>query len=284
MSFIKWKISAIAKIAKNRTDNHKDLIMAITGPRGEGKSTFAYKLASRLSVTFNPKKDILYSIEDVLDWYTKNKNRVLIFDEAIAAHNREFFNEIQKKLIRMLNMYRDSCNVLLLCIPNFNNLDVQVRQLARARIHITERGKGLLLLPKLGVHLSDSWETEYNNKIEKQYVSNNRKVNYTRISTFQGFIYFTDLTDKQKETYEKIKQEKRNAVYKIKEEDTNIHDKVYTLLKEGKISSEGFNQICLSNGIPLDAMRKRMARKLGDEGRDTKIVPLFKKPVVTSNP
>ena len=274
---VHWTLKEVCEMSLDRLGNKKDAIICITGARGEGKSTFAYKKAIRLKLTFNPKKDILYSIDDVLIWYSKNKNRICIFDEAIAIHNREFFAKIQKKLIKILNMYRDSCNVLILCIPNFNNLDTQVRQLVRIRFHIISRGMGVMLLPKLGIHNKDIWETEKNSRIENYYNSKKKKVPYSSITTFAGFIAFDGLTVKQDEIYSKVKEEKRNVVF-----GDDIHEAVdpvsniYNLLINNKLTKEGFEGACLSMNMKLNTARIRMARMLKDDGKDTKLKPLYR--------
>ena len=135
-----------------------------------------------------------------------------------------FTKEEQKKLIKMLNMYRDSCNVLICCVPNFYDLDKQFRSLVKIRINIVRRGLGVLHVPTQSAYCSDPWDLRINEKIERKWLQKNVfKPNYKRLSTYRGMIAFNDLTPNQREIYEQIKQEKRQHL--ISEDDLSEEKK-----------------------------------------------------------
>ena len=87
--------------------NKFDGIIFIEGKRGLGKSTLAYKIATRLKtpIAFSPKRDIVYSRDDTLKHLATKKGGVIFSDEMInVAYNRDFYNEEQKVLLKALNM------------------------------------------------------------------------------------------------------------------------------------------------------------------------------------
>lgn len=273
MKKITWKIKEIAAIANKRVKIRKDMIICITGPRGEGKSTCGFHIAKELKMGFRPKKDIIFSLKKFKEWFKDNIKKAMMFDEAISMHNRDFFDKLQKEIIKILNMYRDSFNIIILCIPNFDNLDKQVRQLVRMRIHITKRGHGVLLLPKNSAHNQDIWDSANNGKIEYYALKKKKAIPWHKFSTFAGYIKFKDLSPKQKEVYLLVKKENRNEIF-FEYTDENSEDpmqKIYTLIVEGKMSMPGLKAIALSQGVKYNTLRRRIERMLQDNGMETKL-------------
>lgn len=215
MKYPVWELVDIYKILLQWQLNEFDGLVVICGHRGLGKSSSAVKLASKYR-DFNFEKNIIFKRDEIMNFLDKNKFSVMVADEMInVSYNRDFYSEEQKKLIKMLNMYRDNCNILIACVPNFYDLDKQFRQLCKVRIDIIRRGLGLLHMPLQSVFMPDKWDTDNNSKIEKGFLNNRGdfKPNYNRISTFRGYVKLDPLTLRQAEIYKELKERKRNVVF-----------------------------------------------------------------------
>jgi len=210
---LRFNIKNIYSIAKKRQANKFDCIMAICGDRGMGKSTLALKICLR-DKKFKMADDIAYSRDDIIQQLSTKKKGIILADEMImGSYNRDFYSGEQKKLIKIVNLYRDSGNILICCVPKFTDLDKQFMQFVVLRIDIHKRGLGFLHLPKRKIYDRDVWDIINNQKVEvksKLYLP-------TKFSTFKGLISFRDVTEKQRALYESIKQQKRNIVFEAEE-------------------------------------------------------------------
>ena len=127
MASVQWTIKNLVDIAKARQKNEFDVIQFWSGSRGNGKSTGNFKFCSRFE-GFKPWKDIVYSRKDVMAMMEARQFQIIMDDEAVrSGYKRNFYEEDQKKLIAMVNMYRDNFNIYTGCIPNFYDLDKDPR-------------------------------------------------------------------------------------------------------------------------------------------------------------
>ena len=134
-----WSIKDLVEIAKERRKNKFDIIMAVSGERGDGKSTLIYKFFSRFK-QFKPWRHMVYSRKDVMKLLEGTKLGCIFDDEAIrTGYKRKFMDSDQQLLIQMLNMYRDNFNVYAMAIPSFYSLDKDLRDLIKIHIHVIER-------------------------------------------------------------------------------------------------------------------------------------------------
>ncbi|MEX0597013.1 MAG: hypothetical protein WD512_10990, partial [Candidatus Paceibacterota bacterium] len=130
-----WKVKDLVQTIDRMIENKFDCVIAVDGKRSLGKSTVSYKIAKRVKNNFNPWRDIVYLRKDITKLYINHFKGVIWADEMInAGHNRDFYDQEQKKLIKSINMYRDNFNVFIWCIPNFLNLDTQLRNLVKIRL------------------------------------------------------------------------------------------------------------------------------------------------------
>ncbi len=271
-----WSIKDLVEIAEERQNNKFDVIIAVSGARGNGKSTLLFKFLSRFK-KFKPWKHQVYSRKDVMRLLEGSKFRFIFDDEAIrTGYKRKFFEEDQKLLIQMLNMYRDNFNIYVMAIPSFYSLDRDLRDLVKIHIHVIERGLGVIHIASEGALYSDDcWDVKYNKRIEENWARAKQKnPNYTpkynRLTTFKGYIKFGDLTPKQRELYEEVKVTKRKAVYeeemKSDEDRGGFYDKLIDRLKDGNITKETLQEICLANGLKYSSVCTMLNIKLTDEG------------------
>jgi len=240
-------------------------------------STLINKILLRIK-GFKPKKHQVYSRDDVINLLQNQEFGFCWDDEAInSGYKRDFYFKAQKELIKMVTAYRDNFNIYASAIPSFYSLDKDLRDLIFMHIYILERGVGVIFMPvKDNIHTVDAWDTKNNAKKEevwqlKKARDPSFKFPYHKLSTFAGYIYFTDLTKGQREKYETIKKEKRNAAFVDKEENgenkkENFLDKLYSKVLERKMTKEGLMQVCLMEGRKYSEIVTRLNQRLTDEG------------------
>ncbi len=266
MGHIVWSMSRLANILQHWQENKFDGIIVFDGRRGLGKSTGAVKLGCHFK-SFKIKKDVLFAREDIMKHLATKKYSIIIADEMInVTHNRDFFAEDQKRLIKMLNMYRDSCNLLIACVPNFYDLDKQFRGLVKLRINVVRRGFAVLHTPTQASYSSDPWDLKINEKIERSWIKKNiHTPNYSRLTTYRGVIKYGDLRCRQREIYEAVKQEKRGHVFakeaEVEEKKENdIYQKIFVRITEGGLNMDGIKEICTVTGMKWATVRDALTR------------------------
>lgn len=294
--FVKFKIKDIAKICKTRQLNELDAIIVISGSRGVGKSTCAWKIGKSkyFKKVFRPTRDILYSRNDIMHMMEKTKNGFFIDDESIrSAYKRNFQETDQKVWVQMLNMYRNNFNVVCLCIPQFFSLDKDLRNLCKIHIHVIERGKAVVHVAREDVLYSDDpWDIAYNKKIEESWAKKMKanpkfKPRYNRLTTFVGFLEFKKLSEKAKKQYEDIKEKKRKKVYdeemsqeggnKVLRHNTSAYDTLYKNLIEGKLTRQKLEDYCNLSGLKVTTVFTALSNRIRDNGVKDKLTVLLLK-------
>lgn len=263
MGYVIWRIKDVAEICRSWQDNEFDGLIVFDGKRGLGKSTGAIKLARAIRKgQFKIKKDIAFTREDVMDKLANNKNKITLADEMInVTYNRDFFSEQQKMLIKMLNMYRDSCNILIACVPNFYDLDKQFRNLVKMRINVVRRGVAVIHTPNQSSYTTDIWDMTINEKIERKWLAKGIfKPQYSRLTTFRGMLVYNALTPKQERIYKEVKEKKRNDVYLASKENQETKTKrkyfdIYTKWKNGDVLDEDLKVYCNVSGLSMSSLK-----------------------------
>ena len=276
MKVVKWSVKDIADILKARQANKFDGNLAVSGDRGNGKSTLINKIFYRFK--FRPKKHQVYNREDVINLLRKQKYSLCFDDEAVnTGYKRDFQNSGQKELIKVLTAYRDSFNIHASAIPNFFSLDKDLRDLFFLHLHVIERGISVVHMPLQGrLYSQDRWDSKYNAKVEELWskkIQRNPtfKPAYYKLSTFRGYLFFRDLTDKQKKLYEEVKEEKRRERYASEEElieqkERDFNERLYKLLVEKKLTRSGLVQYCLLEGKKYSSINSKLNSMLKDKG------------------
>ncbi len=274
-----WSITDLVDISKQRQQNKFDVIIAVSGARGNGKSSLLFRFFSRFK-PFKAWNHQIYSRKDVMNLLEKNKFGCIFDDEAIrTGYKRNFFDADQKLLIQMINMYRDNFNIYGLAVPNFYSLDKDLRDLIKIHIHVVERGLGVVHIANSGnLYSDDAWDVKYNKKIEERWSESkkknpNFKPKYNKLTTFRGYIRFPDLTPKQRLLYEEVKVTKRKAVYEeeMKQDSDDFYDRLITRLKEGDIGSNALQEICLANKLKLSSVKNLINVRLRDAGEKERL-------------
>jgi len=272
MVLIYWSIKDIVEIIEGCVENDFDFILMAEGKRGTGKSTILYKIADRIGrrgvVHFNPNVCLVYSRDEIKSLLANREKTVIFPDELInATYKRDFFQQEQKEIIKGLNMYRDSHNVFLGAIPDFRDLDGDMRKLTKIRISVIRRGIAeIRIQPKFEDFLQANEIRRKMTIKEKQdlKMEPNRKV---------GLLIFTDLTNRQKKTYKDIKKKKRGIAYGT-DEDLSLnpmqdwYKKLFERVIEKEVTSEALNTIARMAGKNPSAVRQRLHTMLRDSNKD----------------
>ena len=242
-----FSMKELREMTLMRRANKFDVNIVVSGARGNSKSSFLFKFLLGIP-GFKPWKHQVYGRKHVMHLLESQKRGIVFDDEAVSSgFKRDFYELGQKKLIKMLNMYRDNFNIYCSAIPQFYSLDRALRDLVKIHIHMIRRGMGVIHFSNSDrLYSDDMWDVKYNKKIEESWAKKiksnpNFHPPYHRLSTFKGYIVFGDLQKKQRELYEEIKQTKRKILYNQELRDSgemvieSTADFVTRILMEGDI-------------------------------------------------
>ena len=273
---VTWTIKDIVDILRERQKNKFDGNVVVSGSRGDGKSSLIGKIFYRFD-HFKPWKHQVYSRDDVIKLLKTERYGLCWDDEAInTGYKREFQNKGQQELIKNITAHRDNFNIFASAIPNFFSLDKDLRDLYFIHIHVIQRGVAVAHMPSPGrLYSTDKWDTDYNRKIEERWTKKIKKkptfkIPYQQLSTFRGYLYFEDMTLKQRELYEEIKREKRTKAFLTAKEQAGevqltFTQKLFNRLKEGKLTEDFLLQACLMEGVKYSSVRDTLNRMVKDE-------------------
>lgn len=232
------------------------------------------KLKEEKAYGFNPQKCLLYSRNEVIRffnlWHVSG-----IADEMInVTFNRDFYNEEQKDLIKMVNMNRDHCNLFVASVPQFQNLDSQMKNLCKIRLTVVRRGVAVIQTPNRTIYAKDKWDQATNEKIERDWIKKGiTNPHYSKLTTFRGIVRFPPLTLKQEELYQSIKNEKRAVIAKeqmgiVDEDERDDYQKAIDLLLKGSVrNSQVLDGMALTVGKDPEAFKRTISNRLKREGK-----------------
>jgi hypothetical protein len=230
---------------------------------------FLLELKEKKAYDYNPNNDLIYDqksmMRSLISW-----NKIFISDEMVGiTFNRDFQTDNQKKIIKLINMSRDHCNLIIACVPQFQTLDVQIKNLTKMRISVAKRGAGVVQTPNRIIYGRDRWDSTLNEKIEREWLILGKKPKYTKLTTTRGLIAFPPLTKRIEDEYHKIKNFKRTFIV---EKDMGIVQEqvkkepiqeIYEELIAGKIRNntqlEGF---ALAHKLDPEGVRGKLRRML----------------------
>ena len=271
-----WSLKEFTQVLRERQLNKFDCNIGISGKRGDGKSTFLFKIFNSFKKSgFVAGKHQVYSQDDVINLLANQQFGFCWDDEAInSGYKRDFQKIGQKILIKVVTNYRDNYNIYASALPFFYSLDVDLRALIFIHVHIIERGVAVILSPLTDkIHESDPWDTKENIKIEQRETARINKspklsFRYHKFTTFAGYIYFGPMTDKQEKGYKEIKGRKRSKNFGLEKgvEKLEFKERCYNLLVAGKMTNEGLLQACLLEDRKYSSTLAEINRMLKDNG------------------
>ena len=240
------------------------------------------ELIEKNGYNFRIKRNIIYRKEDMQN-FLNGWFGICISDEMInVAFNRDFYQEDQKNIVKMINMFRDHFNFTIACVPNFNDLDKQIKNLCKMRISVVRRGIAIIQTPNKTFYGRDKWDTDYNEKIERNWLMKKTKnPKYTKLTTFRGIIKFPKLSPKVEDKYQQVKNDKRNIIVKNDmgievKENISIEDKVVNrLIKGGVKNMQIIEGVALANDLTPDQLKGRIRSKLNAKGMNPSLSSYF---------
>lgn len=254
MPIVYWTLESFCDMICKRILNKLDAFIVIEGDRGLGKSTLAWKILKRIKRKmkkrglkqwqFRPKYDIIYTREEAIKFFHKWQHSAMLDEMVNVTFNRDFYNEEQKDFIKIVNMNRDHNNVCVACIPAFKVLDSQIKGLTAIRLHVYRRGIAIVHFPNKSIYASDRWDEKVNEKTERKWLSSGAvRPQFSKLTTFKGYLTFTKLTEKDELLYQSIKDKKRNIIAKEKGQDSDDKkekpiEKIYDKLINFKIKND----------------------------------------------
>ena len=291
---VRWSITKMIQMIVMTLQNKFDCFIVIEGNRGLGKSTLAIQLARGVSrefkkqgstdYKFNWRNSLIYTKKETKHFWHKWKSTG-IGDEMInVAFNRDFYNEDQKDIIKMMNMNRDHCNFFLACVPQFQTLDNQIKGLCKIRLTVVRRGICIIQTPNRTIYIKDRWDSATNEKIERGWLAKGIKnPHYTKLTTFRGVMKFPKLREKSEIKYQQVKDDKRNLVAKEEmgidpddPENADPYEVAMEMLVEGKIRNgtflDGFAQ---ANNIIPATFKSQLRSRLQGSGKDHKVANYY---------
>lgn len=298
-----WSMDRFALMIAKMLLNKFDCFIVVEGNRGLGKSTFAWHVLKKISRYFkqiqketgginsefkdyylfnplmqlkNPKKFryVIYTQKDVINFYDKWHVSAIADEMINVAFNREFFSEDQKNLVKMINMNRDHGNLLIACVPQFQNLDNQIKNLCKIRITVARRGLAVIQTPNRTIYNKDKWDSANNEKIERDWLKKGSGLpQYSRLNTFRGMIRFHALSNKEQWIYDQIKMKERNVIkgnLGVTEEEKDPIDKLYDKFVAGGVrDSHILHGFAEGIGITFEQLRGKLIKKLKENNKST---------------
>lgn len=227
---------------------------------------------------FHPRKALIYT-QDELQRALASWNSISIPDEMInITFNRDFYSEKQKDIIKMLNMFRDHENLTVACVPQFQNLDNQIKNLCKMKITVKKRGLAIIHTPNSAIYCKDKWDQATNEKIERVWIIKKiTRPNYSKLTTFRGLLKFPPLSKKAEAMYQQIKNDKRSVVLReemgveLTEEDDPINRFIKKLIDGGIRNGHTVEGYAEGMGLTIGAFRGKIINELRRMGKPTAI-------------
>jgi KaiC/GvpD/RAD55 family RecA-like ATPase len=243
---------------------------------------YLLELKEKKAYDYNPFEDLIYDQKSMMRALS-SWNRIFVPDEMVnITFNRDFQGDAQKKIIKLLNMYRDHCNLIIASVPQFQTLDIQVKNLTKMRVSVEKRGAGVLQTPNKVIYARDKWDSANNEKIEREWLLHGGKPKYTKLTTARGLIAFPPLTKRLFNEYQKIKNDKRSNIVEVEmgigKEQVKKEpvEQIYDMLVEGKIrNSVELGGMALLHGMTFNALSEKLRRKLIKECKGTLVTEFY---------
>lgn len=239
-------------------------------------------LKEKKAYKFMPSRDLIYSQNEMQE-FLASWNRVGIPDEMInVTFNRDFYSETQKNIVKMINMFRDHENLIISCVPYFQNLDNQIKNLCKIKITVKKRGIAIMHTPNKIIYCKDKWDAQTNEKIEREWIM--KKIinpNYSKLTTFRGILKFPPLPKKYEVIYQGIKNKKRNMVLKdemgieLKDSKDVVEILINRLVKGGIKNMQVIEGVAIANDKSLAVLQQDIRKRLMERGVNPMISSYF---------
>jgi hypothetical protein len=226
------EVTKVAKTFLLTTLNDFDVIAAVTGPKGVGKSSLAIQISRKIlefqDKKFEPERHIAYLYEDVINKIDElDEYEPLIIDEAVNVMMSEDWNKIESKYLKkVFAKLRVRHLIVFLCIPEFSWLDKKYREgMVNYWLFVPTRGFFILFTPKVFTAKEDKWELDrlenllkginYSDILKKKELTKNLE---SRIASLPTHLTLGAFEAVPKDIYEKYLELRKAAIDKSSEQ------------------------------------------------------------------
>jgi energy-coupling factor transporter ATP-binding protein EcfA2 len=224
------KILVSRYIKRMKKDLHN--MIAIVGEPGSGKSTLAMQIAlgieKHFGNKFDPKYNVVWTLEDLLDRLIEARKRAFVFEEAgIEIYSRNFMTKLNKIMSFIAQSYRFTANTIVFNLPHIRMIDLDIRVLLQnvlltARFEQAINGSTIEYFAFYPWRYQTFWVDDGIWRVPDTYKIGDG--NHTEM----GWIAFDPLPEELYAEYEKLKVEWfRKRVQEWKEEKENGKGGVY---------------------------------------------------------
>jgi len=239
---LRFLISTIRK----RLRKDWDLVMAISGEEGCGKSTLGILVGALIDKRFNMVDNLalLPDEKEIVREYTKLKRyQCYVIDEAIRAlYKMSFMSRMTQTLVRMWATERFQNKGTILIIPRFKDLTENFRNhRVKLWIHVLARGTAVAYVRDDDPHTFDPWhfkEAQNYKKLasKKKPIASMSVEQRVRIeSKMKNYLFtfsFPDLPEDVKKVYQRLKIQSRRDLKT--DEEKVIEKKTSNALNEAR--------------------------------------------------
>ena len=248
-------LNNFCRLIKSWIDKDMDVVIAISGVKGVGKSTLAMQIAKRylelVGKNFDVERNVAYNFDQIIERIENLEEKdALIIDEAVNVMMSEDWNKFESKYLKkVFTKLRVKHMLVILCIPNYFWLDRKYRDdMVNFWIYVYMRGRGIIFTPKSILGIKDAWRIDWFKKhsssISFGYFTDPLEVEKVLIK-HPGFMDFISFPKLDGEIYEKYLAKRKAAILEYKEE-KNLRSqevlakvvKAYKLYLDGKMQKE----------------------------------------------
>lgn len=145
-------IHVLGKRFREALRSDEQVVIAIEGQPGSGKSTLGIHLAKAISPNWSLTKGYIYNEQDLSKRMAeKSTNNVFLFDEAsLAVNSRDSMTKSSRNIIAVLDTCRSRHNSIIFVLPSFDDLNKSIRdRLCQYRMYCHSRTEKLLPDPEI---------------------------------------------------------------------------------------------------------------------------------------
>jgi len=126
--FMEKKLVAKLDLMVKRMQGTDDNLVCIDGDEGQGKSNLAaglcYYVAYKMGRTYNPKENIFFDLEELIEKASSTEEQILHWDEgALGGMSTQWWMKNQQKFIQLIMVARKKKHFIVICIPRFYKLN-----------------------------------------------------------------------------------------------------------------------------------------------------------------
>lgn len=286
----------LSKIMKAHVRDNKDLVVAVTGFRGIGKSLFSFVLANLCDPNFTFEKNVCFiPTEEKIKTMLNNTPpyETLVIDEAVKGmYKMDFMTSGVKFLYKKFTTDRKFNRIVFLNIPNLEALTAGFRKdIVNLWIHFFEVGWCHVYNRKHMPIGTDVWSEDEIKDIVSDKKCINPEYQRWKLKKLSNFMFEINFTKENYETlyvksgieriYERLSKEANMEMDKVDEETPEAKERfkmpfAIQCIHNKEVHKESYMSQSKRTGIPLTTLNrivKSCESKPSNINNDDIIVP-----------